>query len=114
MTNLENTNYIITDSVFERVKHLIVKDTTHPEALRISVEGGGCSGFKYKYELTKEISEDDIIVERNGTKVVIDPMSAPFLKESKIDFVEDLGSAYFEIKNPNATSKCGCGSSFGV
>ncbi len=109
-----SSNVIITDSVFVRAKFLIEKSSNNEIALRVSVEGGGCSGFKYKYELTDKINNNDIIFEKNGVKIIIDSLSSPFLENSKIDYVEDLGSAYFEIKNPNATSKCGCGSSFGI
>lgn len=114
MNNNPSKECIISENVFKRTKFLIEKSNLDAIALRISVEGGGCSGFKYKYELTNEIKAGDVINEKDGIKVVIDPISAPFLKKASIDYIEELGGAYFEIKNPNASSKCGCGSSFGI
>lgn len=111
--NISNT-VTVSDNVFRRVKFLIEKASNNDIALRVSVEGGGCSGFKYKYELTSAINEDDIEIEKDGAKIVVDQISAPFLQNSRLDYIEELGAAYFTIKNPNATSKCGCGSSFGV
>ncbi len=105
---------IVSDNVFRRAKFLIDKASNNDIALRISVEGGGCSGFKYKYELTSKINNDDIQIEKDGIKVLIDKISAPFLENSKIDYIEELGASYFEVKNPNASSKCGCGNSFGI
>jgi iron-sulfur cluster insertion protein len=76
--------------------------------------GGGCSGFRYEYKLVDTINNDDFILERNGTKIVIDPLSQTFLEKCKLEFIEELGSAYFQIHNPSATAKCGCGNSFSV
>lgn len=83
-------------------------------ALRISVEGGGCSGFQYKFDLTGVSDPDDVVLERNGARVFIDPVSVGFLTGSEIDFVDDLIGASFRIKNPNATASCGCGTSFTI
>ena len=83
-------------------------------ALRISVEGGGCSGFQYKFDLTGASDPDDVVLERNGARVLIDPVSVGFLAGSEIDFVDDLIGASFLIKNPNATASCGCGTSFTI
>ncbi len=107
------TNFTVTENAYKRAKELLSQDNS-AIALRISVEGGGCSGFKYKYELTNTIETDDIVLEKNNIKIVIDKMSEQFIGNSQIDFVEDLGSASFEIKNPNAATKCGCGSSFSI
>ncbi len=82
--------------------------------LRLSVEGGGCSGFSYKYDLTDEAREDDLRIERDGATVLIDPMSVEFLSGSVIDYVDELIGASFQIKNPNATAACGCGTSFSI
>jgi iron-sulfur cluster assembly accessory protein len=89
---------------------------TQPDApiLRISVEGGGCSGFQYKYALVSAGDADDVVIERAGARVVIDPISLGFLGGSEIDFVDDLMGAAFKIRNPNATASCGCGTSFTV
>ena len=83
-------------------------------ALRISVEGGGCSGFQYKFDLTGTAEPDDVVLERNGARVLIDPISMGFLAGSEIDFVDDLIGSSFQVKNPNATSSCGCGTSFTI
>ena len=82
--------------------------------LRISVEGGGCSGFQYKFDLVGAIEPDDVVIERDGAKVVIDTMSVGYLGGSEIDFVDDLLGATFRITNPNATASCGCGTSFSI
>jgi iron-sulfur cluster assembly accessory protein len=82
--------------------------------MRVSVEGGGCSGFQYKFDLIKEGEPDDILVERDGARVVVDPVSLGFVKGSEIDFVEDLIGSSFKIKNPNITASCGCGTSFSI
>jgi iron-sulfur cluster insertion protein len=82
--------------------------------LRITVSGGGCSGFQYGFSLDDQKNDDDRLFERDGVTVVIDEVSLDLLKGSEVDFVEDLIGSYFAIKNPNATSTCGCGSSFSV
>ena len=82
--------------------------------LRVTVEGGGCSGFSYKFDFADTINTDDIVIERDGAKVVIDEMSLPFLDGSEIDYVNELIGASFKIHNPNATASCGCGTSFSV
>jgi iron-sulfur cluster assembly accessory protein len=104
----------VTDSAFRRIKFLQDKAQNSKLKLRIKVTGGGCSGFSYDYAMTEESSKDDIIFKKSDSEVVIDPKSIKFLKESKIDFVEALGSQYFSITNPNATAKCGCGNSFSI
>ena len=82
--------------------------------LRVSVVGGGCSGFSYKFDLEHDSQDDDLKLERDGATVLIDPMSIDFLKESEIDYVDELIGASFQIKNPNATAACGCGTSFSI
>ncbi len=82
--------------------------------LRVSVEGGGCSGFQYKYDLTTARKDDDLLLERDGARVLIDPVSLGFLAGAEIDFVDALIGASFQIRNPNATSSCGCGTSFAL
>ena len=84
-----------------------------PQALRIAVEGGGCSGFQYEIDLDAP-KDDDLVLEGNGQKVVIDPVSLPFLADATIDFTAELIGARFVIDNPNATSSCGCGTSFSM
>lgn len=104
----------ITDSASRRISTLINRDGNIKIALRISVDGGGCSGFKYNYELVETINSDDLIFTQNDVKVIIDQISFEFLNDCIVDFVEELGANYFQITNPNATGKCGCGSSFSV
>ncbi len=83
-------------------------------ALRVSVEGGGCSGFQYKFEIGRERAEDDIAVVRDGATVLIDQVSIGYLKGSEIDFVDDLIGASFRVVNPLAKASCGCGTSFSI
>lgn len=82
--------------------------------LRVAVEGGGCSGFQYVFELEDAPGEDDIIIERDGVKVFVDSVSVPYMEGSEIDFVDDLIGASFQVKNPNAVAACGCGTSFSI
>ncbi len=82
--------------------------------LRLSVEGGGCSGFQYKFGLADTIDADDIIVSESGVRLVVDPMSIDLIRGSQVDFVESLGGSAFQVSNPNAANGCGCGSSFSV
>jgi iron-sulfur cluster assembly accessory protein len=82
--------------------------------LRVSVEGGGCSGFQYKFDMERERAQDDVVIEREGATVLVDSVSAPYLAGAEIDFVDDLIGAAFKINNPNATASCGCGTSFSI
>ena len=82
--------------------------------LRVSVEGGGCSGFQYKFDMEREKAGDDLVIAREGAVVLIDPVSVQYMAGSEIDFVEDLIGASFKVKNPNATASCGCGTSFAL
>ena len=85
-----------------------------PAILRLSVEGGGCSGFQYKFGLADAPEGDDLVTERDGVRLLIDPVSLDLLDGSAVDYVENLGGAAFKVTNPNAASGCGCGSSFSV
>ncbi|MNH77273.1 Iron-sulfur cluster insertion protein ErpA [compost metagenome] len=85
-----------------------------PIMLRVAVDGGGCSGFQYRLELVDAPEADDLVVRRDGQAAVIDPVSIPFLKGSEIAFVDELASAQFVVRNPNASSSCGCGVSFAI
>ncbi len=102
----------VTERAFERLAE-INSNQEDSKALRIAVEGGGCSGFQYLIELDYP-KEDDLILEKSGQKVLIDSISLPFLSNATIDFSEELIGARFIINNPNATSSCGCGTSFSV
>ena len=82
--------------------------------LRVSVEGGGCSGFQYKFDMEKARADDDLVISRDGATVLVDAVSLNYLAGSEIDFVDDLIGASFKVKNPNATASCGCGTSFSL
>lgn len=104
----------LSDSAARRIA-VILAGEADKRALRVSVEGGGCSGFSYKYDLVEDQSEpDDVVIEKAGAKVLIDSMSLQFMGGSEIDFVDDLMGQSFQIRNPNATSSCGCGTSFSI
>jgi iron-sulfur cluster assembly accessory protein len=92
----------------------ILKNEPAASMLRVAVTGGGCSGFQYNFAIDDARMDDDLVVERDGATVLIDPVSLEFLKGAEIDFVDDLIGQSFQIKNPNATSSCGCGTSFSV
>lgn len=85
-----------------------------PVMLRVAVDGGGCSGFQYRLELVDAAEPDDLVIRRDGQAAVIDPVSIPFLKGSEIAFVDELAGAQFVVRNPNASSSCGCGVSFAI
>ena len=112
-TILENSTVQLTERAALRLLEIGRGEPANP-MLRISVEGGGCSGFQYKFDLVGATEPDDIVIERAGAKVLIDPTSLGYLGGSKIDFVDDLMGATFRITNPNATASCGCGTSFSI
>ncbi len=111
---MTSTSISITDSAFKRGAELAALEKDSNAVLRISVDGGGCSGFIYKYEMTSTLEADDVIFTKNNSTIIIDPMSLEYMSGSVVDFIEELGSSYFSIKNPHATAKCGCGNSFAV
>jgi iron-sulfur cluster assembly accessory protein len=82
--------------------------------LRVSVEGGGCSGFQYRFDLVPAPAAEDLVVERDGARVAVDPVSLGFMQGAEVDFVDDLIGAAFKVNNPNVTASCGCGTSFSV
>jgi iron-sulfur cluster assembly accessory protein len=92
----------------------ILKGEPDGTMLRVSVEGGGCSGFQYKFDMESAQAPDDLVIRREGATVLIDPVSINYMAGSEIDFVEDLIGASFKVKNPNATASCGCGTSFAL
>lgn len=104
----------ITDSAIKRIARILAGEPGKT-ALRISVEGGGCSGFSYKYDLVDEPpADDDLVIQKDGATVLIDSVSLPFMDGSQVDFVDDLMGQAFKIHNPNAVSSCGCGASFSI
>ncbi len=102
----------LSDAAMRRIAVLTADDSAM--MLRVSVAGGGCSGFQYGFSLDDQRHDDDLVFQRHGVALVIDDTSLELLKGSEIDFVEDLMGSYFTIKNPQASSTCGCGSSFSV
>ena len=103
----------MTDAAAKRINKIIAKEADK-DALRVSVEGGGCSGFSYKFDLVNERNSDDTAIEKDGATVLIDEMSLIYMGGSVIDFVDDLIGQSFQIRNPNAVAACGCGTSFSV
>lgn len=109
-----NVPLIFTDSAANKVRELIEEEGNDDLKLRVFVTGGGCSGFKYGFTFDEQISEDDTVLEKNGVKLLIDAMSFQYLAGAEIDYQESAEGAQFIIKNPGASSTCGCGSSFSV
>lgn len=109
----ETSAVTVTERAAKRINEIISSEEI-ARALRVSVEGGGCSGFQYKFDLIPAPGPDDIVLEHAGAKVVIDKMSLSYLEGSEIDFVDDLIGATFRINNPQATASCGCGTSFSI
>ena len=104
--------FIFTDSAANKVKELIDEEGNPALKLRVFVTGGGCSGFQYGFTFDEEAAEDDTTMQKNGVTLLVDPMSYQYLVGAEIDYTEGLEGSQFVIKNPNATSTCGCGSSF--
>ncbi|NJD25769.1 MAG: iron-sulfur cluster insertion protein ErpA [Betaproteobacteria bacterium] len=103
---------VFTDSAASKVKELIEEEGNAELKLRVFVTGGGCSGFQYGFTFDEEVAEDDTTMVKNGVTLLIDPMSFQYLVGAEIDYTEGLEGSQFVIRNPNATSTCGCGSSF--
>lgn len=100
-------------SAAARIKTVVASEPAGA-GLRVAVEGGGCSGFQYEIAVAPTANADDLVIERDGARLFVDPVSLPFLLGSEVDWVEELIGASFKVKNPNATSACGCGVSFSV
>ena len=103
----------LTPAAATRVAAIAQKQSA-PAILRLSVEGGGCSGFQYRFALAAEPEADDFVSETDGVRLVVDPVSVDLIAGSSVDFVESLGGAAFRVENPQAAAGCGCGSSFGI
>jgi iron-sulfur cluster insertion protein len=104
----------LTDSAKNKITEILKEENDESLSLRVFVQGGGCSGFQYGFSIDNEQNEDDIVVEVGSLKVLVDFISSQYLTNSEIDYVEDLNGSTFNIKNPNAQTTCGCGSSFSV
>lgn len=107
------TRVSVTSSAAERINAITATEAEN-KLLRVSVEGGGCSGFQYKFDLISAPDTDDLVIEKDGATVVVDPVSLPFLDGAEIDFVQELIGASFKVNNPNAQASCGCGTSFTI
>jgi len=107
------TTVTVTERAARRIAEIVQREPGTP-MLRVSVEGGGCSGFQYKFDLVGDSETDDLVIEKGYARVLIDPVSLGYLAGSEIDFVDDLIGAAFKVNNPKATASCGCGTSFSI
>ena len=108
------TPILFTDSAATKVKDLLIDEGNPNLKLRVFVQGGGCSGFQYGFTFDEDVNDDDTALEKNGVQLLVVPMSFQYLVGAEIDYKEDLEGAQFVIRNPNASTTCGCGSSFSV
>lgn len=113
MSVTEASPVALSDRAAKRIAAILAKEPAG-SMLRVAVNGGGCSGFQYEFTITGERNDDDLAIEKNGVTALIDSVSLDFLKGAEIDFSSELIGAAFKINNPNATSSCGCGTSFSV
>ena len=114
MTMMETTPLTLTESAARRITELVAQEAQPGMMLRLAVSGGGCSGFQYGFTLDDAVNSDDKVIEKSGAKLVIDEISLGMLAGSEIDFVEELVGSSFAVRNPKATSSCGCGTSFAI
>ena len=103
----------LTSSAAARVAAIAIRQGK-PAILRLAVDGGGCAGFQYKFDMADAVARDDAVAERDGVRLVVDPVSLDLVRGSAVDYVESLGGAAFRVTNPNAASGCGCGTSFSI
>ena len=105
---------VFTDDAAAKVKELIAEENNDALKLRVFISGGGCSGFQYGFQFDESVNDGDTVIEKGGVTLLVDPMSFQYLVGAEIDYSEGLEGAHFVIRNPNATTTCGCGSSFSV
>ena len=110
---MTDTAFSVSESAARRIAFLAARETK-PVMMRVAVLGGGCSGFQYNFSFEDQRNDDDLVIERNGAAVLVDSTSLELLKGSELDYVEEMVGSSFQVKNPNATSSCGCGNSFSV
>ena len=108
------TPLLFTQAAANKVKNLVEEEGNDRLRLRVFVTGGGCSGFQYGFTFDEELADDDTVIERDGVSLIVDPMSFQYLVGSVVDYQEGLDGSRFVIKNPNATTTCGCGQSFSI
>ena len=111
---IEGATVLFTESAANKVKVLVEEEKNPNLKLRVSVDGGGCSGFQYGFAFDENIGDDDTVIEKNGATLLVDVTSMQYLNGSEVDYLEGLEGARFVVNNPNAKSTCGCGSSFSV
>jgi iron-sulfur cluster assembly accessory protein len=111
--NVPASGVTVTERAAQKIGEILRREPTGT-MLRVSVEGGGCSGFQYRFDTERERAQDDVVIEKNGATVLIDPMSLNYMAGSEIDFVDDLIGSSFKVNNPKATASCGCGTSFAL
>ena len=104
----------ISDAAVNRIKQLIAGKQQDDLKFRVHIQGGGCSGFQYGFQLDEQALEDDIVLHRDGVDVLVDPLSMQYLHDAEVDFKDDLQGSRFFVNNPNAETTCGCGSSFSI
>jgi len=114
MVMSEEASLVFTVAAAAKVAKLKLEEGNPALKLRLYIQGGGCSGFQYGFQFDESLDEDDACVETDGMQLVVDPMSMQYLEGSEVDYVEDLQGAQFVVRNPNATTTCGCGSSFSI
>jgi iron-sulfur cluster assembly accessory protein len=113
MTTATTESVTVTDRAASRIAKIMATEPAG-SMLRISVEGGGCSGFQYKFDFTTTRNDDDLVIEKAGATVLVDEISLPYMAGTELDWVEDLIGSAFKLQNPNAVANCGCGTSFSV
>ncbi|MEM8798971.1 MAG: iron-sulfur cluster insertion protein ErpA [Pseudomonadota bacterium] len=111
---MTETTVSLSENAAKRIAALIEKQGDPGLKFRLAVDGGGCSGFQYRFDFDKTVNEDDTIVSRCGVDMLVDEASLPFLEGAELDYVTDLVGAAFQVRNPNAQASCGCGSSFAI
>lgn len=114
LSESDDAPLLFTDAAADKVKSLITEEENPNLKLRVFITGGGCSGFQYGFTFDEEVNNDDFQLQKNGVTLLVDAMSLQYLEEAEIDYKEDLQGAQFVIRNPNATTTCGCGSSFSL
>ena len=110
---MDTQSFTVTERAARRIAQILAAEAK-PSVLRVSVEGGGCSGFQYKFDIQEAPAPDDMVIEQDGAKVVVDPVSLQYMDGSALDYVNDLIGAAFKVENPQATAACGCGTSFSL
>ena len=113
LVGMTETTFSVSESAAKRIAFLASKEAK-PVMMRVAVLGGGCSGFQYNFSFEDQRNDDDLVIERSGAAVLVDSTSLKLLKGSELDYVEEMVGSSFQVKNPNATSSCGCGNSFSV